>query len=572
MARMIRAITISLALCAIAPGTVPAQVPEPTQDTTPQEWSWREGEEVRIPSDRLDWHVPDPEVVRASLQGDLDRARQEDDKAGIAYAERVFERIDTIRRSTQVHLSLEDTLRRALAHSFVIEAQRYNPAIETARVVEAEASFDALFYTNVTKNNIDRPSASQLAATDVDQFTSRYGIRKLLPTGMQVGASFGLDRTKIGGDFAFQSINPEYTTDLQLDVRQPLLRGFGIDVNRSQVMLAQHSRSISHWAFHRQVRDTLRMVEELYWRLAQARRDVLISARLLADFEAIYTYLEARREFDVIPVQLNTTLANLERSRTDFIRRRANVFDAEDRLIAAMNDPELPLGGSIEIIPDGFPQLARIVVDPAAEVKTALDHRPELKEQELSIASAKIVVGQAKNAELPQLDLTVRTTYDGLAGNADKAFDELTRGHFIEYLIGIEFELPIGNRGPRAAHRRARLQHAQAEAAFKALLEEVIRDVHLAIRQMDTAYDSIGPSYASAEARQREVEATVARAERKDLATLNTELGARQGLASERRSMLSAMVEYNIAIIQLEQAKGTLLRYNNVTIPDHDDE
>jgi outer membrane protein len=547
---------------AVAAGATATQDP----DQPEMKWAWREGEEVNIPLDRLGRHLPDPEVYRSDKQPDLERARRENDRTTIAYLERIFERIDTIRRPKRIHLTLEDALRRALQHSYMIEMQSYNPAVETTRVVEAEAAFDAVFFADITKNNIDRPTASQLSAADIDSFTSRYGVRKLLATGMQVSGSFGLNRTKIGA-FAFQQINPEYTADFVMEMRQPLLRGFGVDFNRSQITVAQNVREISQWAFRRQVRDTLRLAEELYWRLLQARRDVAISARLLADFEAIYTYLEARKEFDVIPVQLNATKANLEQSRAEFIRRRANVFGAEDRLIAVMNDPEIPLGAGIEIIPDDLPQLSRIVVDSLAEVQAALENRPEIKEQELGIANAKVAVGQAKNLELPRLDLTLQTTFDGLSGTADRAVDELSRRKFVSYFIGVEFEVPIGNRGARAAHRRAQLQYAQGEASLKALFEEVIRDVHLAIRELNTSYDQIGPSFESAEARVREVESTVARAERKDLATLNSELSARSSLAAERRAMLNAMVNYNVAIIELERAKGTLLQYNNVVVP-----
>jgi len=84
---------------------------------------------------------------------------------------------------------------------------------------------------------------------------------------------------------------------------------------------------------------------------------------------------------------------------------------------------------------------------------------------------------------------------------------------------------------------------------------------------MSTAYDQIGPSFEAAEARVKEVDSIVARAERKDINTLNSELSARQSLANARRAMVAAMVEYNIAIIDLERAKGTLLTYNNVFIP-----
>ena len=88
---------------------------------------------------------------------------------------------------------------------------------------------------------------------------------------------------------------------------------------------------------------------------------------------------------------------------------------------------------------------------------------------------------------------------------------------------------------------------------------------------MSTSYDQIGPSFESAEAREREVRSIVARAERKDFNTLNTELSSRQSLASARRAILAATVDYNIAIIDLERAKGTLLPYYNILISEAGD-
>lgn len=523
--------------------------------------------DVMIPPERLAHHVPDPYFDWQRAEDVLAKAEQENDRATITYVKRLFERLAAVRRPQMVHLSLEDALHRALANNYAIQVQSYNPAIDTTRVVEAEAAFDAVFFTNLTRNKQDRPTGSQLVAGDLDLVQWRSGLRQFLPTGASVSASYGLQRTKT--TLSFQRINPEYFSDIQLELRQPILRGFGLDVNRTLILVHRNNRRISHSVFTRQIRDTLRNVEELYWRLVEARRNVVITARLLADFEQINDYLVARQAFDVTPVQLSATKANLEQSRAEFIRVRSSVFDAEDQLIAAMNDPELSLGRNIEIIPDDFPMLKRFVVDAIGEVQTALDNRPEIHEQQLRIANARIAVGQARNEELPRFDLLFRYTINGLAGTADKSFDEVSRNKYEDYLIGVEFEVPIGNRGPRAAHRRAQLQHQQAAAQLRAVFEEVILDVNLAVRQMSTSYDQIVPGFESSEAREREVDSTVARAERKDINTLNSELGARQSLATSRRTMLRAMIDYNIAIIDLERAKGTLLRHHHVVVPEY---
>lgn len=525
--------------------------------------------QIHIPIEKQTAHIPDPEEYRTDSQQKILQLHSARNKTRTIYLNRTIELIDTIHRPNQMTLSLENVIHRTLASNYSIEVQRFNPAIDTTRVVEAESAFDAIFFTNITKNNVDRPSGSQLTATDLDFFTMRTGIRKLLPTGTQVGVRYELSRTKT--TLSFQQINPEYTTSLIAEFRQPLMRGFGLDYNRSLILITQNDRRVSNWTFQRTVRDTLRNVEEFYWRLMQARRDLVISARVLADFEQILEYLDARKDFDVIPVQLNATQANLEQSRTEFVRRVANVFDAEDRLIAAMNSEDINLADDIEIIPSDFPQLNRIVIDRIAEVQTAIENRREIKEQQMRIANAKLNVLRATNEELPQLDVTFRSTSAGLAGNSDSAFDQASTTNFIEYFVGVDYEIPIGNRGPRAVLTRSKLQHAQQIAAMKQTMEEVIVDVNLAVRKLNTTYDQLGPSYESTDAREREVESIVARAERKDLNTLNSELSARQSLANSRSAMLNTMVDYNIAIIDLERAKGTLLPYNNVITIDEID-
>jgi len=559
-------------------GAPPVGAASPDEEFVPLSlpaWSLMEGEgggaaqEVMVPAERLRWHVPDPELDRQATLDGITKAQSDGDKTNAGELTRVLERIGTIRRDQQVHLTLEDAIRRALESSHAIQVVSYNPAIETTRAVEAEAAFDATFFTNIVKNHIDRPSASQLTSTSLDLFTSAYGLRKLLPTGMSVKGEYDFNRTNTA--LSFQQINPEYTSNFVFEMRQPLLRNFGIDFNRSLILLSQNDRRIGDQAFRRQIRDTLRQVEELYWRLVQARRDVLISARLLSSYETINDYLAAREGFDITPVQIAATKANLEQTKSDFVRRRAAVFDAEDRLTASMNSDDINLADETEIIPDNFPKFDKVTIDRLAELQTALDNRSEIKEQELRVANAKIAVGRAKNGELPRFDVTFRQTYDGLSVNADRSFDELSRRKFIEYFIGVEFEMPIGNRGPRAAYKRSQLQHSQSVAALKRVLEETILDVNLTTRAMSTSYDQILPSFEAAEAREREVNLAVARAERKDYNTLSNELGARQSLANARRAMLSAMVDYNVAIVDLERAKGTLLQYNNIVIPDSSD-
>lgn len=513
--------------------------------------------------ERLRKQLPDPEDAIAEARARIENL-EDNNRMEREVLQLMIERISAVQYGRQVRLTLEDVLRRALAHSLAIRVSSYDPAIETTRVVEAEAAFDAAFFTNITNNKQNRPATNALSGTDIEAFNAQSGIRKLLPTGMQVETSYVTSRQS--NDFAFQTINPVWFSQFVTQFRQPLLRGFGLDYNRSQIRINKLTRRRVTQTFRRQVHETLRQTEEAYWRLVQARRNLVISARLLASFEQIYNYLDARRDFDVYRIQLADTKARLERTRAQFIELIALVRDAEDQLIALMNDPEINLTDEIEIVPVIAPHFARIELDRVGEVQAALDNRPEIVEARLSIDAARIQVGVAKNQAMPQLDLVFRYSVDGLGRSSDRAFSEVTKNDFHEYYVGVDFELPIGNRARRAALRRAKIQYAQSMAALKQVFEQVIFDVNQAVRRVETRYDQIDPALQSVEATEDQVASIQARAEKKDFLTLNTELNTEQSLAQARRDLLSALVDYGVAIIDLERAKGTLLQYNRVEL------
>ncbi|MCH7702464.1 MAG: TolC family protein [Planctomycetes bacterium] len=506
--------------------------------------------------------VPDPEAERLRLH---EKLAGELGKAERRALESVLERLDGLRRPVQTTLGLDDAIRRALSHSFAIRIESYNPAVEQTRVVEAEAAFDPLFFANLTRDKVERPSGSpELTGTTSNSLSMAGGIRKLLPTGLQVTTSFSMTRSS--SDSPFQVLDPVYFGQLQMELRQPLARGFGLDYNRSLIHIAKNSRTVSDLAFHVQVRDTVISIERAYWDLVRARREVVVAARLLAELEQVLNHLRARADFDVVPIQLYDTEARLERNRAAFVRSLNNVRNTEDALIALMNDPQINLADDVELLPTAVPSVHGLLVDRIGELQTALDHRPEIRQAELTVDNAKLAVGREKNEMLSRVDMVLRYSVDGLGANADQSFDQVTDHDFTEYFFGLEFELPIGNRAPRAAWFRAKLQHEQARFRLMETKEQVLLDVNVRVRELQTTYDQLSPNFKSVVAADKQVNSIVARAERKDFTQLNAELNAREGLAASRRALLDSAIDFNLAIAELERAKGTLLGYNGIVI------
>lgn len=520
--------------------------------------------------------IPDPIAAEAVLKQRLEVIREEaiEDRVVAAY-ERVLDvalgYLRDIDRSNDYPLTLEEAIQRALEHNYTIRASSYKPAIEGTRLVEAQAAFDAEFFLDGSVRYQDRASLPIDRPSIGDQTTTRSisgGIRKLLPSGMVAEVSSSLNRVVIHDDAVPPRTNPLYTSLLTASVRQPLLRGFGIEVNRAQIEIARANRDVSYWQFARDVRDQLLDVETAYWRLVQARRRVVVLAESIAQNKVTFEGLVQRMELDATPVEIENSRARFNSRFVQLQDSIKTLRDAEDTLKFLINDPELLLSDNIEIIPTSIPLALPVTVDQFREVRTALDGRSEIKEARQAIDAAQISTFVAKNQLLPQLDLSFQYSVEGLGNNADASFDEATGGDFASYSVGVSFSYPIGNRAPEAAHRRARLEERRLVVLLKQVIDSVVQEVNTSVRNILLRYAQLGPQFEAVQASERNLRSLQARAQEISPAFLETELSAVEQLADNRLTLLGVLLDYNLALARLERDKGTLLEYNNVALAD----
>jgi outer membrane protein TolC len=477
--------------------------------------------------------------------------------------------VKDIARPKQIELSLQDCVARCLENNFKIKTEGYGPAISAMDILKAESNFDAVFFTEANYDKKDQPPAASVIANDLgsqsDQRTSSTGLSKLMPTGATLTGAYNLVR--VDSSLLDQAqIDSVYSSNFLVELRQPLLKGFGVDYNRAVIDSSKNKQKIAQYRYRQTVRDVLFDMEKAYWQLVQARRNVVIQRTLVQQTEETYKYLKQREDYDVYSVQITRVSSLLGTRVAQYIQVKNQVRDAEDQLKSLMNDPGINLGEDVEIIPTDFPTLGPLVMDRVSEVQAALECRSELEEAKLQIENARINVAVAKNQALPKFDMTFRYTLNGVSDNAGNSFDQMSTSNYQDYFVGLRFEYPIGNRGPRADLKKAVLQRDQAIAGLKQVIENVILEVDVAVRNLQTSYYQVPPSKEAAEAAEKNVEAIIARMTRMSPEYLDVQLSAQETLAGARRGLLGALVNYNIALVQLEKAKDTLLHYDNVTI------
>ncbi|MBI5863829.1 MAG: TolC family protein [Planctomycetes bacterium] len=478
--------------------------------------------------------------------------------------------VQRVRRTQPIRLSLAECIQRTLANNYSIRVEAFTPAISQTQLVQAEAAFDSVFFLDATSSRTDQKGATiDLEQPQVDGRTYSGGIRKLLPTGMTVETSLGQTFSKAKVDEKQNTAyNPAYDTTFAVQFSQPLLRGFGLDYNRAPINVRKLDVRINKEQFLIQVRDRLFDVERAYWQLSQSRRLVMILAETTAQNAVTYENTEARSANDASPIEVNNSLSRWRQAEVEFARAVKTVKDAEDVLKNLMNDPDFLLSQDVEIVTTETPFVAPMAIDQFAEVRSAIDERSEIRQAKLAIEQGRINTARAKNETMPRLDVSFRYEVQGLRGSADSSFDLMTANRYNSYAVQAILEIPIGNRQRMASLREAELREQQSIERLRQVMDGVVQDVNNAVRELNFNYESIPTQHNSVTTADLSLRAFQERIDRVDPNTLQTELSQIENLGNTRARLAQLVVDYNIAISNLERAKGTLLRYNNVVIAD----
>jgi len=202
-------------------------------------------------------------------------------------------------------------------------------------------------------------------------------------------------------------------------------------------------------------------------------------------------------------------------------------------------------------------------------VLTSLENRPDLRKLTLEIESQSINVKVMDNARLPQLDMQAQMSFRGLGDSAGEGYQEVFDTDFINYLAGLTFEVPLGNRAADANYTSARLQRMSAVAAYKQGIQKATIDVKTALRDIVTHAELMR---ANKDFRIAQAENLRALSVEEELMAgltptfLNLKLQTQSGLASARIAEFGSIINYNKSIASLYEAMGTTLLMHQVNM------
>ncbi len=472
--------------------------------------------------------------------------------------------------------------------------------------VEAALSdFDARLTTNMFWERNDRPQNFRPDPT-IGQF--------FIPNFQQDLGRFSADITKTavsGGTFSFRNNtiydannNParalysDWSTNLEAEISQPLLQGFGTQYNRiagpqsfnayaagfnsiDGVMIARVRVDQTLADFEAGVRDLLQSVESAYWDLYFAYRN--LDARKVGRDSALETW---KRVYALSTVGSEGGEAEKEaqaRSQYFFFRAEvetalAQVFRAENRLRFGMG---LAVADGRLIRPIDEPTTAWVQFDWTEVNGEALYRRVEIRKQKWTVKQRQLELIAARNHLLPRLDAVARYRWQGLGddfiqtnrnglrpiASGSNAVESLTGGDFQDWMMGLQFSMPIGFRRQLSQVRNQQLLLARSRAMLRDLQLEISHQLAGALRDLDQNYHTSISNMNRLVASQKEVDAVEA-AYDAGTVTLDLLLDAQRRRADAETAYYQSLVDYNRAIAGVHDRKGSLLDYDGVFLAE----
>ncbi|MCH7791602.1 MAG: TolC family protein [Planctomycetes bacterium] len=482
-----------------------------------------------------------------------------------------------------VEITLERVVKTTVAQNLELEFARFAPAVAAAQIVQAEAAFDWTLFSTLDLRKGDRPATSPTIGnravglgTDVrDSVNWTTGIRRQFVSGGQLSIQHELIFTDTKTPGLATTPDPAKEIGVVLQYDQPLLRGFGSDVMLSQIRLQRNAERDEIAALEASLINAVTTAERGYWQLVLAHRDLQIAQRNLDRGVEIRDKVKVRVDLglDATQAELAEANARVQTREGAVLNARRNFKLASDQLKSDMNDPELTLGSGILLVPADQPLDVPIELSLFDLLLTAMDRRPEMRQAVLSIDNTSIRLQVAKNGLLPQLNMRLQTRFSGLEDDYSSAYSDAYDGQFIDYLLGLNFEYPLGNRQAEAQVRQRTLERMQATIAYRNTVRQIVLDVIRSLRNVITDYQLIAQAkttkLAAAESL-RTLNVQLKETLTLDVNNLNLALQRQDSLAQAERAEIQAMADYNNSIANLYAAIGTALERNQIefVVPD----
>lgn len=472
--------------------------------------------------------------------------------------------IESAKTDRVLKIGLIDCIAYALKNNSEIKIERIEPKLKEDDVKIAKADFEPILDADYTlHDNTKRPTS----ASYPDLFKTRdidfnAGISGKLITGTEYDIDF-LNK-RYDSNLTTQRMNPYYTSEPKITITQPIFKDFGILVNRADIIIAQNDKTESEEDFKDTVMDTVSETKTDYYNYLYYLENYSIAKFSLERAQGLLQINKARYAKGLVSsVDLLETETAVAKRKKALITAESNLKKAEDELKLITNLVDDPKLWNVKIELIDAPEFRIQEINLVESLQNAFEYRPDYISNKIDLKNRDIKIKVAKNALLPTLDLTGSFGLNALGKDYEQCLDKIDRD-YRDWSVGAEFSMPWGG-GDRAKYDKRKLEKAQALIAFKRLEQNIILEVRDKVREVDIQYRQV---QVATVAKEKETQNYQAQRERYVAGQISTHdiLDYQDKLAQAELDYIKALIDYNIAIINLDKAEGLTLVKNDILV------
>ncbi len=417
----------------------------------------------------------------------------------------------------------------------------------------------------------------------------------------QQGFSYGslltvaYNNTRLASSNPSLPLNPLLSSSFRMTVRQHLLQGWGLAVNRRFIIIADDIKRQTQESFRQQVAFTVSQIEDIYWDLVAAYEDVKVKERSLALDQKTLSDNKKQVEIGTMApisvVQAESAVAtdqqNLLASRSSLQLQQLYMKNAISRNMVAGSDLM-----KADIIPTDTVVVPEqeAPIDVEALIQRTLENHPSFIQQKINLKDRQLSMKGANNLLRPSVDLIGFYGASSLAGSGNalcspalasigacvpasavtptgfgNSFTNLLNSTGPDKGVAIQVTIPIRNRVAQAQQVRSQLEYRQAELNFKQLQNNLA----IGIRNEVFALEQDRARIVAAREAQRFAEENLDAEQKKYSLGASTSfnvMSMQAALAVAQENTITAEIGYAKQRVQLDLDTAQTLDNNNIVL------
>ena len=473
-----------------------------------------------------------------------------------------------------LRLTLEEAIHIALQNNPDIIIAQFEPEKAEAETFAAHGEFDPVVQQSLnyarSKTSLDQTTrrfvgflGTGFPSVDMKQISSETALAGKLQYGTQYAVQFAMDYQ----ESTFGGYQGEYGGTLGFTLTQPVLRGYGRNINRVRIRGGRNLRKISEAQARLTVLNKAAETIKAYWDLVGATEAARVYEEALRNAERLLKISETRRDIGTAAdIDVLQAKAGVAMRQSELIQAYARISDASDMLKLLLNLEEEGRFSKITVLPldrpnpefGGLFDVDNFEASLDLSVQRALELRPENDMSDLELENAALEEERARNDMLPQVDLVGAYARGGRDRTLGRTLSGILEEQDRNFAIGVQATVPIGNRAARGAHQRARLNKRQAEERRKQTQMALMMRTHHAARSVMTSRALVESNQQTVRLQEANVNAEERRL-RIGITTSYLVLRVQEDLTAAQAQDLQARISFEKSLVDLQLAEGSLL-------------